>query len=301
MLINRDHRGWAGATLLGAALLGAAYAVSVANAPHGPSGGSRAGLAFGILGTTCMVVAALLSARKLVRTRRLGSAQAWMRAHLWLGLLAVPCIWFHSGFALGGRLTTVIMTLFYVVIASGLVGVLLQHVVPAAMTRQVPLETVRGQIDTVVERLATDAYELVASIAGPIDAAADERARLAAEEELVKRRPAEWKRVARQRPAEAPPPEAAEVRELYLTTIRPYLLGSRRPGAAPDVRPLLLRAPEEWRPKLERLQGLCEEARQLAVQQRLHRVLHGWLFIHAPLSLALFVLVAFHIAFALRY
>ena len=301
MLINRDHRGWAGATVLGAAVLSAAYAVYVATAPHGPSGGSWAGLAFGILGTACMVVAGLLSARKVVRTRRLGSAQAWMRAHLWLGLLAVPCIWFHSAFALGGMLTTVIMVLFYVVIASGLLGLLLQQLVPGAMTRQVPLETVRGQIDSVLARLATDAYELVASIAGPIDEAADERARLAAEEELVKQQPAYWKRVARQHQAEAPLPEAAEVRDFYLAAIRPFLLGSRRAGGAPDFRPLLLRAPEEWRPKLERLQGFCEEARQLAVQQRLHRVLHGWLFVHAPLSLALFVLVAFHIAFALRY
>jgi hypothetical protein len=173
--------------------------------------------------------------------------------------------------------------------------------VPAAMTRQVPFETVRGQIDTVLERLATDAYELVASMAGPIEVAADERARLAAEEELVKQQPAYWKRVARQRPAEAPPPEAVEVREFYLTVVRPFLLGNRRASETPDFRPLLLRASEEWRTKLERLQGLCEEARQLAVQQRLHRVLHGWLFVHAPLSLALFVLVAFHIAFALRY
>jgi Fe-S-cluster-containing dehydrogenase component len=43
----------------------------------------------------------LLSARKRVRTWRIGSAQAWMRVHIWLGLIAVPCIWFHSGFALG--------------------------------------------------------------------------------------------------------------------------------------------------------------------------------------------------------
>ena len=63
----------------------------------------------------------------------------------------------------------------------------------------------------------------------------------------------------------------------------------------------MLGAPEEWRPRLDRLRGLCDEARQLAVQQRLHRLLHTWLFVHAPLSLALFVLVAVHIVFALRY
>jgi hypothetical protein len=37
------------------------------------------------------------------------------------------------------------------------------------------------------------------------------------------------------------------------------------------------------------------------VQRHLHAWLHNWLFVHAPLSFALFVLVAVHIYFALRY
>ena len=63
----------------------------------------------------------------------------------------------------------------------------------------------------------------------------------------------------------------------------------------------LLDAPEDWRPRIDRLAALCEESRQLEVQMRLHRWLHGWLFVHAPISFALFVLTAFHIWFALSY
>jgi hypothetical protein len=69
----------------------------------------------------------------------------------------------------------------------------------------------------------------------------------------------------------------------------------------PDLRTLAVRTPEEWRPKLERLAAICEESYQLAVQRRLHDVLHGWLFVHAPLSFALLVLAAFHIVMALKY
>lgn len=301
MVINRDHRTWAAGTVGAALGLSAAYVAYMASAPHRPSGGSWPGLGFGLLGAACMAAAGLLSARKSVRTWRLGSAQAWMRAHIWLGLLAVPCVWFHSAFGLGGALTTALMALFYIVIASGIVGLLLQQMVPAAMTRRVPLETIHAQIDTVRERLVTDAYELTASIAGAIEEATEERARLAAEEALVRQEPAYWKQVARLRPAETPTPQAAELRDFYLAAIRPYLRGDTAALGTPDVRPLLLHAPEEWRTRLERLQGLCDEARQLAVQQRLHRVLHGWLFVHAPLSLLLFVLLAFHIVGALRY
>lgn len=300
MLVNADHRRWAAGTAVAAAVLTAGYVVYVRSAPFGPSGGSWPGIAFGVLGTACMVVAALLSARKRVRTWRIGAAQGWMRAHIWLGLLAVPCIWFHSGFAFGGALTSTLMLLFYVVIASGVVGLALQQTLPALMTRRVPLETVYGQIGGVIDGLAVDAYELVSSIAGPIAEAAEEQARLAAEEERVKRDPGYWKAIPRQRPAEAPPPAAEQVKAAYLTAVRPYLRGGAR-GTRPALQPLMLAAPDEWRLKLDRLQALCDEARQLAVQRRLHGWLHHWLFVHAPLSLALLVLAAVHIVFALRY
>jgi hypothetical protein len=300
MLINRDHRWWIAASAVVTVGLAVAYAASVAGRPAGASGGSWPGLAFGIAGTACMVLAGLLSARKRVRTWRIGSAQAWMRVHIWLGLIAVPCIWFHSGFALGGALTRLIMALFYVVIASGIVGLILQQFIPAAMTRRVPLETIHGQIEHVVGGLAVDAYEVTASIVGPIAEAADEQGCLAAEEERAKLQPGYWKQIARLRPAEAPAADAAELRAFYLAAVRPYLRDAHR-KVAPDFRGLMLRAPEEWRAKLDRLQAICEEARQLAAQQRLHRALHAWLFAHAPLSLALFVLVAFHIVYALRY
>lgn len=298
MLINADHRSWLAGTVLATALLTGAYVVYLRVMPYGPSGGSWPGLAFGVIGTLCMTLAGLLSARKPVRTWRLGSAQRWMRMHIWLGLLAVPCIWFHSGFALGGGLTTAIMVLFYIVIASGVFGLVLQQFVPSLMIRRVPLETVLGQLDQVRGGLAVDAYELAASIAGAMPEAAAEQERLDAE--AAGPQAGSWKAVVRQRPAESSPSEAAPIKQAYLTVVRPYLSGSAR-GAPPDLRPLVIAAPQEWRPRLDRLQGICDEARQLAVQRRLHTLLHGWLFVHAPLSLALFVLVAIHIVVALRY
>ena len=298
MLINADHRSWLVGTVVVGALLTAGYVASVRATPYGASGGSWPGLGFGVLGTACMALAGLLSARKAVRTWRIGSAQQWMRMHVWLGLLAVPCIWFHSGFAFGGALTTALMVLFYVVIASGVLGLALQQFVPALMTRRVPLETVLGQMDQVIDGLALDAYEAVASIVGSIPEAAAEQQRL--EAEIAASQSGSWKAVARQRPVDPPLPRSDDIKAVYLSAVRPYLAGAGR-GTPPDLRPLLLASPEEWRPKLDRLQGICEEVRQLTVQRRLHAWLHTWLFVHAPLSLALFVLVAVHIVVALRY
>ena len=299
MLINNDHRRWVASTVVFVTLATGAYTCHVTTAARPLSGGSAFGLSFGILGTAFMVAAALLSLRKRLRTWRLGSAQLWMRMHIWLSLMAVPCIWFHSAFALGGPLTTTLMALFYVVVASGLVGLVLQQWVPSAMTRQVPFETVHSQIANVRAQLAADAYELVAAITGEISEATAERALLATEKEQSKH----WKRERlrpRQAAATAPAEHAEELKEAYLTAIRPYLLGARR-SSPPEIGNLMRDVPDEWRGVVDRLRDICEEARQLSVQQRLHALLHNWLFLHAPVSVALFALVVVHAVYALRY
>src|SRR5271169_600932 len=96
----------------------------------GSMGGSALGLAFGILGFAFMIFAALLGARKKVPVWRVGRAQTWMRGHLWLGLLALPILLFHSGFQFGGELTTALMILLIIVVVSGVFGAALQHYMP---------------------------------------------------------------------------------------------------------------------------------------------------------------------------
>ena len=306
MLIDRSHRGWAWASFAITALGTASYVYYVASRPYGASGGSWVGLGYGIVGTAFMVFAALLAGRKKVRTWRLGSAQAWMRAHIWLALLAVPFILFHAGFRLGGPLTTWLMVLFGIVTVSGIFGVVVQQILPTRMAVQVPRETTLGQIQHVREGLAADAYELVASLVGEIPEATEERARIAREEAIQAARPGYWKKISREKPSEEPAPEAARLRGIYLDEVRPYLQrtannGSTSRDALPDLRAHEVDAPEEWGDVLSRLGDVCEEARQLEVQRRLHRVLHNWLFVHAPLSFALLALAAFHIYFALSY
>lgn len=49
------------------------------------------------------------------------------------------------------------------------------------------------------------------------------------------------------------------------------------------------------------MEDICDEARQLVKQERLHRWLHGWLLVHIPVSLGLMVLGAVHAIVALKY
>ena len=164
MLIDRTHRKWFVTTLI---LLGSATALYIPYhlvSPNGPSGGSWIGLGFGIIGLALMLYAGLLGLRKKVPVWRIGRAQAWMRGHLWLGLLSLPLILFHAGFAFGGTMTTLLMLLLILVVASGVLGAVLQHLLPRIMTTQVPMETIYEEFPSVRRQLLEEAGHVVESV-----------------------------------------------------------------------------------------------------------------------------------------
>src|SRR5262249_46816132 len=90
-----------------------------------PGGSSLPGFSFGVLAGMIIVFEMLLWPRKWFRTLRVGRAQVWMRAHIWMGLLCLPIVLYHSGFRLGGWLSTVLLVLLVLVIASGIYGLIL--------------------------------------------------------------------------------------------------------------------------------------------------------------------------------
>src|SRR5690349_16201245 len=169
MRIDRTHRAWAIASLAILTVSSIVYVIYALYATQGPRGGSVIGLLFGIIGFGSMIFAALLGARKRVPTWRLGRAQAWMRGHLWLGLLTLPMILFHGGFHFGGTLTRVLMWLLIITVASGLFGAALQHYVPRIMTTDVPLETIYDEIGHVRSLLREEADRAVEAVCGSLD------------------------------------------------------------------------------------------------------------------------------------
>src|SRR6266436_5649656 len=136
-------------------LLYGVYRVAQSGTPSSGKlmGGTALGLAFGLLSFAFMIFAALLGARKKVPVWRVGRAQTWMRGHLWLGLLSLPLIVFHSGFRYGHGLAAVLMTLLILVVVSGVFGAALQHYMPRVMTREVAMETIYEEIEHVRAQL----------------------------------------------------------------------------------------------------------------------------------------------------
>jgi hypothetical protein len=326
MRIDRTQRGWALAALVILATSAVVYAIYALNAPQGPRGGSAIGLTFGVIGFVFMVFAALLGARKRVPTWRVGRAQAWMRGHLWLGFLALPIILFHGGFHFGGTLTRILMWLLIITVFSGVFGAAMQHYLPQIMTSDVPLETIYDEIGRVRSLLREEADRAVESLCGNLGLSRysneeSQRAggftalRTMAGSAIPLRTSAAVSAGASAAVAAAPEiillseEESAPLRRFYLNEMRPFLerpkqRGQRLADAAKTsstfagLRTLL---PAAAQLTLADLEDICDEARQLTRQERLHHWLHGWLLLHIPLSLALILLGAIHAVMALRY
>ena len=127
---------------------------------HRSVGGTPLGLTFGAVAFAIFIFATLLGVRKKVVLWRLGTLQRWMRAHIWLTLLTIPLVLMHSGFRLGGPMTTLLMALYAVVMVSGIYGLMLQHQMPHLMMERLQAETVFEQIPHIRSQLYAAAEKL---------------------------------------------------------------------------------------------------------------------------------------------
>src|SRR5260221_4946550 len=104
MQLDRTQRGWAIGSLGIFSAAVAVYLFEIWISPFGARGGSAIGLFFGVVGFGFMIFAAALGARKRVPTWRLGRGKAWMKGHLWVGLVWPALIFFYwGGFFFGVR------------------------------------------------------------------------------------------------------------------------------------------------------------------------------------------------------
>src|SRR6266404_5614717 len=127
---------------------------------HHTVGGTPLGLWFGAISLGIFIFAALLSLRKKIPLWRIGTVQRWLRAHIWLTILTIPLVILHSGFRLGGGMTTFLMLLYAIVMVSGFYGLFLQHLMPRLMKERLPAETVFEQIPHIRAQLAVAAEKM---------------------------------------------------------------------------------------------------------------------------------------------
>jgi hypothetical protein len=323
VLIDRSnlsqHMPWIVATVAVAVLASVWFFAASGVQGDWVSGRSFPGFTFGVLGGLICLFEAALWWRKKVRTWRIGRTQVWMRAHIWLGLLAVPLLVYHSGFRWGGPLSTVLMALFLVVIASGVWGLVVQQFLPNRMFAEVPAETIYSQIDHVTGLLAHEGEQLVLATCGPEEAPVNgapaaqlEPATVGAGHLVVgavrSAGRVQGKVLETLAPAN-PVPNSEFLRVFFRNSVKPYLEGGAKTGSPLALAPRAIVIFQDARARLNpaaheavsALENLCEQRRQLDLQRRIHFWLHNWLWVHLPLSVALILLMFVHVFKALQY
>jgi hypothetical protein len=287
---------------LSAVALGGVWAAYPAAARRigGPSGGSTYGLVTGGIGTAMILCAMALIVRKTWRTLRVGRTYAWLQGHVWLGLVSYPIICFHAGWRWGGPLTTWLMMAFTVVWITGIIGILIQNLVPRLMLDRLHQETIFSQLGQVGLKNLESARQIVDNWLEQNDSPAATTTRANAGEEL---------------------------RKFFDGRVRPFLLYGVDPGPSSFLNPkpfvalpadLKAIAPTSTSPgpeafagmrtrfltlfePLTQLESLVIEHQQHLLQRKLHWVMHGWLLLHVPLSVVMFVMIPMHAIYALRY
>jgi hypothetical protein len=285
-------------------------------------GATPLGLILGSVSFAIFVFAGLLGLRKKVVLWRVGTVQAWLRAHIWLTLLTIPLVILHTGFRLGGPMTSFLVVLYAIVMASGIYGLALQHYLPKVMKERLPAEAVYEQIPYILSQLCRQAEKMRDSLKGTAALSETSSARTGSNATSVPRNqsgsgaainipldPAlsQLERATMvDSEAAAVASQDAESETVLLTFLEthalPYLRKSRvhRTGMASRsysedmFRFLRLRTAQSYRDLVREIQALCDERRMLDYQRRLHHWLHYWLFVHVPLSYLLIVMTAWH-------
>jgi hypothetical protein len=292
MRIDQTHKPWMIGTIAATLVGGCVFAAYAVYTPA-PGGGTPIGLMFGSLALGLMLFAALLSVRKRFPIWRIGRAKIWMRAHLWLGFLALPMVLFHAAFHARGALTFVLFWLTILVVASGIAGAWLQHTVPTRIFREVPFETIYDQIPVIRAQLAAEARARAIDVTQSLAPAAGPGATVV--DTLLDITDLQ--------------PQVDSLQRFVSVYVNPYL--SEEQGSGSELKDrewsrvqfdnLRREFPEAaWTP-LTAIEEICEEKRQLDHQARLHRLLHAWLLVHLPASAALILLSIVHAIGALRY
>ncbi|MCE9592129.1 MAG: hypothetical protein K8S99_16615 [Planctomycetes bacterium] len=291
MLIDHKSIPWALAT---GVLAVASVGLYLWDSPHqmnGPSGSSPVGLAFGGAAFAIMLFCAGLGLRRRVPHWRLGSAHAWMRGHIWLGLLTVLFVALHGAFRTGGVLTTWLWVLLGLVTISGVLGLILQQVIPSLLLHTTPGETVAQQLDRQLSSLTELADGVIVKFTGSLD------------------KPSPVWDAAAATPGHPPAGGAGgePLRMFYAVQARAYLNGGMSPGferptqAQAMFASLRTMCPPHIHPGIDAIEELCDRRRQLKRQRLLMRVFTAWLIVHVPLSWVLLMLTTAHAVGALRY
>jgi hypothetical protein len=254
---------WSRYALLTAAVAVVAFAAIGWRWPWQP--GRIGGLVFGTMAALLFVNAALYPWRRRWSARPWGTAQRWLKLHVYGSSLAFLCVLIHTGFRWpAGTMGWLLLLLSFWATATGVLGVWLQTTVPRTMARRLTVEAIYERIPELMAALVAEADALMT-------ASPDALARV----------------------------YTGEIRPA-LATARPSVrwVTGFDPSAARSA--ALIERMRQFagaadRSRLDDLESIMKDKIDLDAQISLQQLLRGWLVLHVPPAILLIGLIAVHI------
>jgi hypothetical protein len=239
-----------------------------------PHGGSAMGLAYGIAGTLLILLLASFGIRKRWYRSTFGTLEQWMQSHIYLGILVLVILLFHTGGRFNDKIAVTTLVLVAIVVFSGVAGAILYVTIPRLLTEV--------ESNLTVEELSDQLNQLARSMARVASGTSSPFQRIYSE--LIRESEpgwlAGWRLIfARHRQ-----------RKLASTGDWSNLLGLVTRDEQDDLRQLLVISRQRK-----------ELLLRLLYQQRYKNALESWLYVHVPFTIALFVFAVAHVVAVFYY
>ena len=236
-------------------------------------GGSRFGLWYGIAGTALILLLAFFGIRKRWYRSTFGTLEQWLQSHIYLGVLVMVILLFHTGGRFNDRIAVTTLILVAIVVASGLAGAIFYAAIPRLLTEV--------ESDLTVDEISDQLNQLARSMA-----------------RIASGRSAAFQRIYDELLKQTTPGGLAGWRLLLSR-------GLRKKRDQADWARLIGIVPKEEQEELRQMLVVSRQRKELQLrlvfQQRYKNVLEFWLYIHVPFTIALLVFAALHIAAVFYY
>lgn len=238
-----------------------------------PHGGSNWGLGYGIAGTALILLLAFFGIRKRWYRSTFGTLEQWLQSHIYLGLLVLVVLLFHTGMRFNDKIAVATFVLVIIVVASGILGAILYVTVPRLLTEVESNLTVEDMSDQ-LNQLARAMARIASGHSAAFQRIHDELTK-----QTTPRGLAGWR----------------------LLVSR----GRRAKQEAADWARLIGLVPKEEQEDLRQMLVLSRQRKELLLrliyQQRYKNVLEAWLYIHVPFTIALLVMTVVHVVAVFYY
>ena len=234
-----------------------------------PHGGSTLGLTYGTIGYALILLLAFFGIRKRWYRSRFGTLEQWLQSHIYLGLLALVILLFHTGGRFNDKIAVATLILVGIVVGSGIFGAVLYVTIPRLLT-EVESELTVDEISEQLNQLAKQMARIASGRSEP------------------------FQRIYHQLIDESMPGWLGGW-GLLVSRLR-----RKNAKVRADLPPLLALVPKEEEVELRQMLVVSRQRKELLIrmlfQQRYKNILEAWLYIHVPFTIALLLIAIVHIA-----